>query len=310
MARASKLKTGPGGRKVSAKSKTGDPACSQAMSSWKRTGMTPAIAAILGRCRSKARMLKQGASARNAGNETRAQAMESRAARGLTQGERAARAKELRARRAAPRAEPPGPTTKDRTRAMIRDVRSLRRDRGDRPRGDSIGTQARYNAMVARASIEKYRAGERGAARRTPDMDATTARLERAAARYEAVADRRGGLKESTLRVQREGTSRSSEASWRVQATQRKIDALRSAASDARKRGKPGTSRTFAAAERAQVRLDALRLQKEGPRALQNWTKGGRARVAKAEALIEARASRPAPVARAAGRGTEERRAR
>lgn len=101
-ARASKLRRTKDGRSVSARSKTGDPACSAAMSQWKRSGMTSAIAAVLGRCRSKARMAKEGQSWRNAGNESRAQALESRAARGLTLGERAARAKELRAKRATP----------------------------------------------------------------------------------------------------------------------------------------------------------------------------------------------------------------
>jgi hypothetical protein len=53
-AKSSKLKM-VGGRLVSARSKTGHAPCSQAMSAWKTTGMTAAIAAILGKCRSMAR---------------------------------------------------------------------------------------------------------------------------------------------------------------------------------------------------------------------------------------------------------------
>lgn len=73
-ARMSRLVKGRGGKLVSKRSKTSDPACSQAMSDWKRNGMTPAIAAILGKCRSKAHHLRRASDQRLAGREGRAQA--------------------------------------------------------------------------------------------------------------------------------------------------------------------------------------------------------------------------------------------
>lgn len=97
--RAVAIKRGRGGKLASKRSKTGDPACSQAMSDWKRNGMTPAIAAILGKCRSKAHHLRRASDQRLAGREGRAQALEHRADRGLTQAERTARARELVAKR-------------------------------------------------------------------------------------------------------------------------------------------------------------------------------------------------------------------
>ena len=88
------------GKLVSAKSKTGNPMCSQAMSQWKSGGMTPAVAAILGKCRAMAYQAKRGAGARAAGNEGKAQHWEHNARRGLSMAERANLAKELRAERA------------------------------------------------------------------------------------------------------------------------------------------------------------------------------------------------------------------
>lgn len=137
MPRAVALRRGRKGL-VSKKSKTGDPACSAAMSAWKTTGMTPAIAAVLGKCRSKARHQKMADSHRAAGNEARAQASERRADRGLTLAERAARAKELRAKRAAPkparrpiapRSERPGYDRRNEVdRALGRDAGDSRRE--------------------------------------------------------------------------------------------------------------------------------------------------------------------------------------
>ena len=47
------------------KSKTGDPACSAAMRTWKTSGMTPGVAQVLGKCRAMAHQKKTGV---NAGN--------------------------------------------------------------------------------------------------------------------------------------------------------------------------------------------------------------------------------------------------
>lgn len=101
-ARSTAVKRNAQGKLVSKRSKTGDSACSAAMSAWKTTGMTPAIAAVLGKCRAKARAMGQASTQRAVGNEGRAQALESRIARDkpLTQKARLARAKELRAQRA------------------------------------------------------------------------------------------------------------------------------------------------------------------------------------------------------------------
>jgi hypothetical protein len=109
-ARSTALKRTKDGKLVSKKSKTNDPACSQAMSAWKTSGMTSSIAAILGRCRAKARALNMAAGTRLAGNEGRAQALEARVAldKPLTIKARLARAKELRAQRASGAAKPGG----------------------------------------------------------------------------------------------------------------------------------------------------------------------------------------------------------
>lgn len=107
------------GRLVSAKSKTGDPQCSEAMSTWQnaRRGNPVSMAlevafSILGKCRAKARALKQAAGHRGAGSEARAQALEHRATSGgpVTAKERLAKARELRASRAA--AQPSRPAAK------------------------------------------------------------------------------------------------------------------------------------------------------------------------------------------------------
>lgn len=66
------LQRSKSGRLSSKKSKTGDPKCSQAMSDWKTKGMTPAIAAVLGRCRAMAKARNMAAGTRAAGNEARA----------------------------------------------------------------------------------------------------------------------------------------------------------------------------------------------------------------------------------------------
>lgn len=93
------------GKMASARSKTALPMCSQAMSTWKTSGMTPQVAAVLGKCRSIAYQKNRASGARAAGNEARAQHWEANAARGLTMKERASKAKEIRAQRAAKAAD-------------------------------------------------------------------------------------------------------------------------------------------------------------------------------------------------------------
>lgn len=98
--------------KVGKKSKTGDPRCSAAMSSWVRARNagepTPVgIQATLGRCRSMAHQAKQADSHANAGNDLKAQALRSRVAKAaagnaaITKAERSAQAKSLAGDRAA-----------------------------------------------------------------------------------------------------------------------------------------------------------------------------------------------------------------
>lgn len=89
-----------GGRLVSAKSRTGRSECSSAMSQWKTSGMTPQVAAILGKCRAIAHQKNRAAGARAAGNEAKAQHWEKNAERGMTMKARASKARELRAARA------------------------------------------------------------------------------------------------------------------------------------------------------------------------------------------------------------------
>jgi hypothetical protein len=101
------------GRK--SKSKTGDPACSAAMSAWvttRKSGATPAgVQAILGKCRSMARQRRMGQMHAAAGNTAKAQHIEHRLSKGVngpvTQAERTARAKELLATRAAKQSSKP-----------------------------------------------------------------------------------------------------------------------------------------------------------------------------------------------------------
>lgn len=96
-----------GNRLASAKSKTGLPQCSQAASAWARHQATPAIFAILARCRTAARMRGQAGLERKlageGGSEAKAQHLEHRIARGMAEGtltakERMAKAKELRSK--------------------------------------------------------------------------------------------------------------------------------------------------------------------------------------------------------------------
>lgn len=110
-ARGAKLKM-MGGRLVSARSKTGDSQCSEAMSAKvnARLGNPISMAldvanAILGRCRSMAHRLKQAGHQRSAGNELRAQHQEAIVRKGgaITAKERAAKATELRSQLAARR---------------------------------------------------------------------------------------------------------------------------------------------------------------------------------------------------------------
>jgi len=154
-ARMVALVRGRGGKLVSKRSKTQDPACSQAMSTWKTTGMTSAVAAVLGKCRSKARQLKNVGAHRAAGNEGRAQSLEARAARGLGAGERTARAKELRAARtkgATAQAKPAGDQLKPGTRQMLASSRELKQAHGGNTR-----VRAAAFAERAKATVQVHR---------------------------------------------------------------------------------------------------------------------------------------------------------
>lgn len=156
MARAVAVKRGAGGRLVSKRSKTGDPACSQAMSQWKTTGMTAAVAAVLGKCRAKARMLKEGASWRGAGREGRAQALEARAQRGLTKTERTSKAKSLLAERRA------------------------RQSGASAPRP----AQSRFNESTANANLAARRATPASAIRQRAQQAQMSRRTQEDVARY------------------------------------------------------------------------------------------------------------------------------
>ncbi len=99
------LRRGGSGQLTSARSKTGDPACSQAMSVWvrgRKGGGVPAeIFTVLARCRAKARAQGLARDHATAGNELKAQVWQKRAERGLSGAERSRQAAELRSRRAA-----------------------------------------------------------------------------------------------------------------------------------------------------------------------------------------------------------------
>jgi len=89
------------GNIVSKRSKTGNPACSAAMSAWKLGRGTPAVHAMLAKCRAQASGRRQATLARAGGNEARAQHLEHRSKQGDTAKERADRAAALRVGRAA-----------------------------------------------------------------------------------------------------------------------------------------------------------------------------------------------------------------
>jgi len=101
LGRASKTKT-VNGRIVSAKSKTGDSQCSQAVSDWKRNGMTPLLAAILGKCRASAHARKKADMHEAAGNTDKAALLRRKAENTAptNAAQRLERAKALRGQRA------------------------------------------------------------------------------------------------------------------------------------------------------------------------------------------------------------------
>jgi hypothetical protein len=105
-ARYTALKAGTGGRLGSARSKTGDPACSEAMSLWVRarhSGLAVAaeVFKVLAMCRAKARNLNLSRGHQIAGNEAKSQVFAKRAERGLSNKGRLELAKGLKAKRAA-----------------------------------------------------------------------------------------------------------------------------------------------------------------------------------------------------------------
>lgn len=109
------------GRLVSHRNKSGDPKCSHAVSQWKRKQATPETFKTLAHCRSLAQSNAMARRHRAAGNEARAQVLESRVARGktgiLARAEMAKKARQERDRKRIVRAashKPTGPTPPDR----------------------------------------------------------------------------------------------------------------------------------------------------------------------------------------------------
>ncbi len=152
-ARATKLQPGKGGKLVSKKSKTNDPACSQAMSTWKTSGMTPDVAATLARCRSMAANKKKATLQREAGNEGKAQVLEKRAERGLTGKDRIAKAKELIAQRKA--------KIDTQVAAKATTAKPSLREQADAARAAKGGPAERAEAITRRAESIESRLRER-----------------------------------------------------------------------------------------------------------------------------------------------------
>ncbi len=143
------LKRGPGGKLGSARSKTGDPQCSAAMSAKvnARYGNPISMALdvankILGMCRAKAAAFGKSRSHEVAGNTAKSQVWAKRAERGLSGKGRMDEAKRLKGERAAAKAKPAAATPKpqvqdkagwaERARLLAErnNLRSLRRKQG------------------------------------------------------------------------------------------------------------------------------------------------------------------------------------
>jgi len=97
---------------VSKRSKTGDPACSQAMSLWQRARHSGAAVAagvfqILAQCRAKARAMGHASAFAEQGNHLQSAVWARRAQRGMSGAERSRRAKQLLAERVARPAKAP-----------------------------------------------------------------------------------------------------------------------------------------------------------------------------------------------------------
>jgi hypothetical protein len=145
------------GRTVSKRSKTGNPACSAAMSAWKLGRGTPAVHAMLAKCRAQAAGRRQATLARAGGNEARAQHLEHRSKQGMTGKERLVKAKELAEKRRAgkaPTAAPQAETqakpkaarmTPDQRKAAAKLVHMIREGNPDAIRGAArmVATQPR-----------------------------------------------------------------------------------------------------------------------------------------------------------------------
>lgn len=148
---------------VSAKSKTSDPACSQAMSDWKRKdgpGLTALVASILGKCRAKAHALRQARMHRAAGSEAKAQHLEHRVAStsvktgSVSLSARMEKARALRAERAAK-----GTTAAPRTAATIRSEMAAKHEA-------AATTRSREPSPARARAMERQRA--RQAAEKAP----------------------------------------------------------------------------------------------------------------------------------------------
>jgi hypothetical protein len=151
--RASKLKS-VNGKLVSAKSKTGDPKCSKAMSDWKKTpkgGTVPAgVFAILGKCRAMARQNRTAEKQQTSG----------KMAPGRGTWQRSDRARQLVAQRAEarPKADPKASAkaAKDAERAQKADAREKAKAAAQALREEKAAAKA-----AAKATRDEHRAQEK-----------------------------------------------------------------------------------------------------------------------------------------------------
>lgn len=171
-AKSSKLKS-VNGKLVSAKSKTGDPACSAAMSDWKTSGMTSAIAAILGKCRAKAKQNKTAEKQQASG----------KLAQGRGTWQRSDKAKALAEARKAKQAQAAPPAVRTPERPSLRtQAEAHRRDKGSEwRRAGEIVARLHKDAKLAksRASAAEKKGDAAKATREKADAVRLMARAEK-----------------------------------------------------------------------------------------------------------------------------------
>lgn len=169
MARGAALRRNKSGKLVSAKSKTGNPLCSKAMSAIARGIAGPGEYQQAARCREMIRQRRIAEGARANNNEVRAQAAEARAAKNMTARERADRARALiaerRARQQQQRQQPattaasvparvePAPTRRP---TVAEQVRTRQASRGpETPRANALAARARKAADAAKRAAKR-----------------------------------------------------------------------------------------------------------------------------------------------------------